>query len=323
MRVLITGSLGFLGINLVRYLAEADPGAEIVGAYSTAPDDLALRFLAPVAGRLRLVPLDVTDRPRVVDLVQQQAVTHIVHAAAITPSLDRERAEPTHIVDVNLGGIVNALEAAVAVPTVQRLILISSSGVYGAPTGDPLQPQSEEGPLQLTGLYAIAKYSGELLGRRYAELTGKQITAARLPALYGPMERPTRSRQNMSLPQRLLQPMLEGRRLRLYGPEHTSDWTHVQDACEGIRALLVAPRWRYPVYNISCGQTRTFRDLVAAFAAHGLQAEWVDDPAAADISMTPDRVRAPMDITRLRADTGFAPRFTLEAGVADLVSSSR
>jgi nucleoside-diphosphate-sugar epimerase len=49
----------------------------------------------------------------------------------------------------------------------------------------------------------------------------------------------------------------------------------------------------------------------------------VDDAASADIAMTPDRVRAPMDITRLRQDTGFAPRYDLAAGVADLVSFNR
>ena len=61
MRILLTGSLGFVGINLARYLA-GQPGVFVVAADLTAPDERAIAFLAPVRSQLEIVHLDVTDR---------------------------------------------------------------------------------------------------------------------------------------------------------------------------------------------------------------------------------------------------------------------
>ncbi len=321
MKILVTGGLGFVGINLVRYLAQALK-AQVIAADVLTPDPLTQVFLNPVAKRVRVVHLDVTDRAAFRQLVQTEAVTHIVHAAAITPDDRRERQQASFIVDVNLGGAINALDVALETASVERILLCSSGGVYGAPVGDPARPQSEDGPLQLDNLYAITKHSAELLTTRYAELSGKAMASARLAAVYGPMERPTGSREQMSHVQRLRAALETGRPVRVAGPEVLRDWTYTLDIGEAIRALLCAPRWRHTIYNVSCGAKRavTFRQVVDAFVAHGLRVEWVQAPEAADVAMRPSQGRAPSDISRLQGDTGFAPRYDLATGLADYVS---
>ena len=103
--------------------------------------------------------------------------------------------------------------------------------------------------------------------------------------------------------------------MKVAGPEIVRDWTYVADAADAVSALLQAPQWSHPVYNVSCGVGHPFRQAVEAFVAHGLRAAWVASADEADVAMRPSQARTPLDITRLREDTGFAPRYDLAAGV--------
>jgi len=319
--------LGFVGINLARYLAQTLPQAEIVVADVVEPDPLARAFLQPVADRVHIVYLDVTDRVVFRQWAHGEAVTHIVHAAAITPSDHREQTQAPLVVDVNLGGAINTLDVALESSSVERILLCSSSGVYGASqtlakAPDLHKGQTEDGPLQLDNLYAITKRSAELLANRYAQLSGKLMASVRLAAIYGPMERPTGSRERVSHVERLRAAQQEGRSVRVAGPDVPRDWTYTLDMGEAIRALLCAPRWRHTVYNVSCGQAVNFRQVVNAFVMRGLRVEWVQDPDAADIAMRPSQARAPLVISRLQNDTGFVPRYDLATGLADYVTTT-
>lgn len=321
--ILVTGGIGFVGANLVRYLAEHFPDANVVAADISAPDTSVQMFLAPVADRCAAVRMDVAEREVVRSIVETHTITHIVHAAAITPSAQRERKHPTEIVDVNLGGAINVLDAAITVQSVQRVLLISSSGVYGAPAKPVVGTQSEAGPLDLTGLYAITKRSVELLGARYNDLHDVDIASVRLAAPYGVMERPTGSRENMGHPRRLLDALLASRSVRVAGPTVHRNWTYVADTAQGISGLLGAPAWSYDVYNVSSGQSVAFRQLVNAFVEYGLHAEWIDDVDQADVAMYPDQERAPLDVSRLRTDTDFTPRFSIKTGIEAYVTAER
>ena len=320
MRILVTGGLGFVGVNLVRGLA-AQPGVRVVAADVLPWDDAIDRFLAPVRGQVAQRRLDVCDRAAVDDVVAGEAITHIVHAAAITATDEEERTRAAEIVAVNLHGSIHVLDAALAAPAVERVLLVSSSGVYGAPAGDPRQPVREDDPLDLTNLYAITKRSAELFAARYAVLGGKPMAAVRLPGIYGPMERSKESRRHLSAPGRLMAALREARPVRVAGPDVMRDWTYAADVAQGIAALLSARTWRHSVYNLSCGVAVPFRAVVEAFIGAGLRAEWVADPGEADIAMRPQQARAALDIERLRTDAAFEPAIPLAAGIVAWLDS--
>ncbi len=262
--------------------------------------------------------------------VQEYQPTHLIHAAAITPTHAVEAARPTQVVDVNLYGAINVLDAAYTCPSVRRVLLVSSSGVYGAPRPqygpDAAPTQREEGPLNLEGLYAITKYSAELLGARYGALAaaqgGPSVTSVRLGPIYGPHEVVSASRPRISQLGELLAATVAGRAVTVAGPEIARDWTHVDDVAGGIWALLHAPVWHHPAYNLSYGRGVSFRNVVEAFVAHGLDATWVDDAGVADVALRADQARLPMDLTRLQTDSGFTPRLDIVQGVARLVSAA-
>jgi UDP-glucose 4-epimerase len=324
MHILVTGALGFVGLNLVRWLA-SQPDVAVIAADLRAPSAATLAALAPVQARVRVLSLDVTDRAAFYATLAETQPTHIIHAAALTPTAEAERTNPTPIVEVNLHSVTYMLEAARQVASVQGVLVVSSSGVYGAPppNAPPTQraTQDEAGPLQLDNLYAITKRSGEQLAARYGELGGPRVAAVRLSAIYGPGEEPSPTRPQISQVGALLRALRAEKSVRVAGPQIVRDWTHTDDVAAALLALLRAERWRHGVYNVSNGTGLSFQRVVDAFVQHGLRAEWRDDPAAADIAMTEAMARLPLDITRLQQDTGFRPQVSFAEGVARLVAA--
>ena len=212
---------------------------------------------------------------------------------------------------MNLHGTSHVLAAALATPQVERVLVVSSSGVYGAQAGGAGQQQHETDALDLTNLYTITKYSSELLAARFAALSGKPMAAVRLPAIYGPMERSLESRRHTSAPGLLMAAFRAGRPVRVAGPAVARDWTYAADVAAGVWALLTAPGWRYPVYNLSCGQVVSFAEVVQAFVAFGLGAEWVDAVDRADCD-------APATGALAAGHRPAPGRHGLRAGVFDL-----
>lgn len=151
MTVLVTGAAGFVGLNIVRKLVLQ--GVPVVALVRNTPDRATLRFLGHGAEIVRFVCGDVCDRAGMLALVEREGVRRIVHGAAITSS-EAERNDPATFTDVNLGGTLNLLEAARQVKA-ERVVLISSSGIYGAPS-DPTRLIDEDDPLQIEGSTPLA-----------------------------------------------------------------------------------------------------------------------------------------------------------------------
>lgn len=123
MVTLVTGGNGWVPSHVVRRLARA---GETVVSYDVMEPDAYLReFLGKDAEKVIFETGDVTDRARMQEVAHRHDVTSVVSAAAITPRVDRERREPTRIIDVNLGGVVNALEVARTLPSFRRFVQIS------------------------------------------------------------------------------------------------------------------------------------------------------------------------------------------------------
>jgi len=312
MTTLVTGAAGFVGLNIVRRLAAY--GVPVLALARRAPDAAMLQFLQPVAAHVRFAEGDVRDRDGMCALVQREGVERIIHGAAIT-SAEAERDDPSGFIDVNLGGTINLLEAA-RQSGVARVVLISSSAVYGAPT-DRTRLIREEDRLQIGGIYAICKQAGEELCRRYGELYGLSAVAGRLGTAYGPMERPTGSRSSMSQVYTLLHAALAQRSLRIYGADRLRDVCYIDDVAEAFCRLALAPRLEHTLYNVSAGTAHSLRDIAQVIATLVPEMRWL--PATtieeADLVVRPPSERGPMSLSRLQHELGFTPRYSLQAGL--------
>jgi nucleoside-diphosphate-sugar epimerase len=184
---LVTGATGFLGPHLVWEAAARRP---VVAVDRRAPDETVRAFLArdmERAGRVTWVQADVTDYGALFHAVSRHAISHIIHAAAITPNAAMEAAGMRETIGVNVLGTANALDLAREYG-VRRTVVFSSSSVYATNDGSPL---TEDAPWRDTSAYAVSKQSIERMMAHAVHGFGMDVVAVRPAALFGPLERPT------------------------------------------------------------------------------------------------------------------------------------
>jgi nucleoside-diphosphate-sugar epimerase len=322
LNVLVTGASGFVGSNIVRYLAERNHNV-VATRRSSEPDPLLADYLKECSSRVEWVEVDVYDREKIMSLAESHSFDGIIHAAFMTPgSAENEARRAREILDSNIGGTVNVLELAIKADA-RRFVFVSSSGVYPS-TGDTTSPVDEgsHSPyLNMMGLYRLTKISCEKIVERYSQLYHLEATSMRLPVMYGPMERPTNSRINMGPVHRLLTLALTERRstINVHGMDYTGDWTYVIDAAQGLAAGLTADKLS-PVYNIASGVRYGLREFLDSVNdIQGVCVDWVSvkDKEAADYAAPVHRMRGHLSIQKAREELGFNPVFNPKRGVSE------
>ncbi|HAE88033.1 TPA: NAD-dependent epimerase, partial [Candidatus Marinimicrobia bacterium] len=204
MKILITGTAGFIGFHLTRRLL-AD-GHDIVGldnlneyydvnlkyarlkelGICLSPEQKQSEVFSVRKGRLQFVRCDLTDKETLLTLFRDNAFNLVVHLAAqagVRYSLDH----PQTYVDSNVTGFLNILEACRRYP-VSHLIYASSSSVYGLNTDFPYSEKDRTD--QPVSLYAATKKADEMLAHTYSHLFSIPVTGLRFFTVYGPWGRP-------------------------------------------------------------------------------------------------------------------------------------
>jgi dTDP-glucose 4,6-dehydratase len=308
MRVLVTGGAGFIGSHYVRqliggaYPAYADAEVVVLDKLTYAGCE---ENLASVAGdpRLRFVRGDICDAALVSGLMR--GVDVVVHFAAES-HVDRSILGATEFVTTNVVGTQILLQCALDAD-VTRFVQVSTDEVYGSIEHGSW---SEEHPLQPNSPYSASKASADLLARAYFRTHGLPVCVTRCSNNYGPYQFPEKV-----IPL-FVTNLIDGRKVPLYGDGlNVRDWLHVDDHCRGIQ--LVAEKGRPgEVYNIGGGTELTNRELTARLL-EAVGADWsMVDPV-------PDRKghdrRYSVDIAKITNELGYAPRVSLDQGIADTV----
>lgn len=263
MTTLVTGGNGWLPSHVVRRLARA--GESVISYDLMEPDAYLRDFLGADFAGVVFESGDVTDRERLREVAQRHGVNSIVSAAAITPRVDRELREPERIIEVNLGGVVNALEVARGLPNFRRFVQVSSCAVFGDVPG--VSELTEDSPANSTKLYGITKLAGERVALRYGDLFGLDVVAVRPSNVYGPMERFTPGYAGATELREMLRIHFSGQPITvnsLEGPYR--DWTFAEDVAEGIeRAWAVEGPLEQRVFILASGEQQSVGEVLAAF----------------------------------------------------------
>lgn len=319
MTTLVTGGNGWLPSHVVRRLARA--GETVVSYDLMEPDDFLREFLGPDIDRVIFAAGDVTDRDRLRDAARSHAVTSIVSAAAITPRVDRERREPERIIAVNLGGVVNALQVARALPGFRRFVQISSCAVFGDVPG--ATALDEDSPASSTNLYGITKLAGERTALRYGDLFGLDVVAVRPSNVYGPMERFTPGYAGATELREMLRIHFAGQAIKVAALDASyRDWTYAEDVAEGIeRAWAIAESPRQRVFIVSSGEQYPVGAVLEAFRRNlpGLTYEVVPADEANYVVETGGPGPLPLN-RRAREGLGWSPRTSFEDGMRDYLA---
>lgn len=318
MPTLITGASGFVGLALAEHLLAQ--GREVVGFDMAPPRASALRAFSALPGRFSSESGDVRDADALRAAMRRYRPKRLAMLAAVTADARRERAAPGAIFEVNVGGVVNALSAA-AECGVERVLHLSSGSAYGSSGEGADVLREDETPLRPEGLYGISKQASEAAALRLAALHGLDLVVGRLGTCFGPWEAETGVRDTLSAPLQVLR-LADDRVPAVLPRPGVRDWLYARDAAAALALLLDKPRLPHAIYNVAAGFRWPLSGWCEAVAARKPGFAWrlaaEGEPATVDYYAPYDR--APMDIARLKADTGFVPRFDLPAAAQDHLS---
>jgi len=312
MAILVTGSTGFVGLNVLEGLLSR--GSDVVSFSVTPLPPLALEEFEKLPGALHIVEGDVTDPRQIEAAITTHRVDRVIHGAAITAGFERDASEPQRIAAVNLGGTLNTLAAARKY-NIRRFVYIGTGGIYGSAGLLEHGYLDEEAQTpRPVSMYGITKYAAERSCLRLRELWKMDVVVGRLAKVYGPWEYETGLRDQMSLALQTLRIAARGGEAVLPLTGELRDWIYAPDVATALVMLLDAESLPHTVYNIGAGVQFTPADwcdkLRTAFPGFSYRltdnaAEWTVTPLAAT-------GRTPFAAQRIRTDLGFAPRFLLD-----------
>jgi nucleoside-diphosphate-sugar epimerase len=253
-RFLVTGALGCLGAWTVRRLLER--GAAVLAA-DVGEDTRRLRLVLgrDDLGGVSLARSDVTDLAALERLLDEHAVTHVVHLAALQVPFVREN--PPLGTAVNVLGGVNVFEAVRRRrERIRGLAYASSIAVYGA--GDA--GAEDERPLPDT-LYGVTKVANEGTARIYWQEHGLASVGLRPSTVYGP----GRDQGVTSTPTQAMLAAARGEPFRIpWGG--FSRYHHARDVADAFLAAALAGEEGARVHNLP-GERLHMREVVAAIEA--------------------------------------------------------
>jgi len=235
MRVLVTGSAGFIGSSLTLKLLER--GDEVIGIDNLNDYyDVKLK-MARLERHLNHKNyyhknLDISDKLAVENVFEKykpQRVVNLAAQAGVRYSIEN----PLSYVETNITGFAHILEGC-RHNQVEHLVYASSSSVYGANTKMPFSiHQNIDHPLSL---YAASKKSNELMAHTYSHLYGLSSTGLRFFTVYGPWGRP-----DMAL-FKFTKAILSNKKIEVFNfGKHRRDFTYIDDIVEGVIRVLDNP----------------------------------------------------------------------------------
>jgi GDP-4-dehydro-6-deoxy-D-mannose reductase len=314
MRVLVTGITGFVGGHLVEHLAGS--GDVVVGLSPSGRWPARLAHLETFA---RIERCDLTDvsEDELTSLISRKQPEVIYHLAA-QANPHASVSDPRGTWALNLGGALNLLEAVKASGTKPRVVLVGSGVSYGNPAPEHL-PVSESCPLRPNNPYSASKAAADLLGVQHFLAHGTDTVMVRPFNHAGPRQS---SSYVLSVLARQVAEVEAGKkpRVEVGNLDIVRDFTDVRDVVRGYR-LLAEKGVAGEIYNLGTGRGTKLSDALRFLAAGGGR--------PVEVHVDPARVRPvdqPLlvaDPSKLRAATGWEPRFSIEQTLADMLDDWR
>ena len=326
MKVLITGTAGFIGSTLALRLLER--GDEVIGIDNLNDYydvNLKKARLERVAAHKAFtdIRINLEDRQSIEKVFKQHEPQRVVNLAA-QAGVRYSLINPYAYIDTNILGFMNILEGC-RHNAVEHLVYASSSSVYGANTNMPFSVHNNvDHPVSL---YAASKKANELMAHTYSHLYGIPSTGLRFFTVYGPWGRP-----DMAL-FLFTQKILAGEPIDVFNyGKHRRDFTYIDDIVEGIVRVLDTvpqpdPNWSgdkpdsatsaapYRLYNIGNNQpVELMRYIEVLEGCLGKKAEKNLLP------LQPGAVpETYADVEALVKDVDYKPSTSVEDGIARFV----
>lgn len=324
MKVLVTGSAGFIGFHLSRRLLSE--GIEVIGIdnlneyYDVQLKKDRLKVLEKMKN-FTFVQMGIEDKNSIDGLFEStrpEIVINLAAQAGVRYSIEK----PYAYVESNLVGFVNILEACRNYP-VKHLLYASSSSVYGGNQKIPFS--TDDNVDHPVSLYAATKKSNELMAHTYSHLYNIPTTGLRFFTVYGPYGRPDMAYFSFT------KNIAEGKSIKIFNNgEMERDFTYIDDIVESIFRLIdkvpqANSEWKeadvsssfapYKIYNIGNNTPVSLLKFIETIElAIGKEADKVFmEMQDGDVQKTY------ADISDLEKTIDFKPKTTLDEGIKNFV----
>ena len=326
--VLVTGSAGFIGANLVKELIKTTD-YEIIGVdnlndyYDVALKEYRLKEIESLNGDFTFIKGNIADRALIDSLFDTYKFNIVVNLAA-QAGVRYSITNPDVYIESNMIGFYNILEAC-RHHSVDHLVYASSSSVYGSNKKVPYSTDDKvDNPVSL---YAATKKSNELMAHAYSKLYDIPSTGLRFFTVYGPAGRPDMAYFGFT------DKLVKGESIKIFNYGNCKrDFTYVDDIVEGVvRVMQHAPERMkgedglpvppYKVYNIGNNQPENLLDFVTILQEElvraGVLPEDYDFEAHKElVAMQPGDVPVTYaDTIPLEEDFGYKPNTPLREGL--------
>ena len=328
MNILVTGTAGFIGSNLVKKIYKELPNAQVIGVdnmndyYDVRLKEQRLEELMQYPSFI-FIKGNIADKLLINDIFTQyqpQIVVNLAAQAGVRYSITN----PDAYIEANLIGFYNILEACRR-HEVEHLVYASSSSVYGSNKKVPYSTDDKvDNPVSL---YAATKKSNELMAHAYSKLYNIPSTGLRFFTVYGPAGRPDMAYFGFT------NKLVKGDKIQIFNYGNCKrDFTYIDDIVEGVyRVMMKAPAKKvgedglpippYAVYNIGNNSPENLLDFVTILQEEllraGVLSQDYDFEAHKElVPMQPGDVPVTYaDTSALEADFGFKPCTTLREGL--------
>ncbi len=305
MTLLVTGASGFTGREMLRFLA-ATGDLEVV-ALSRSPQKPG-----PAGDTITWITADLTDTTILPQILARTNPDSIIHLAG----LNRGSFEDLFL--TNVIGTKNLLDAIVRQNPSCRVLVVSSSAVYGNAGTAPIR---EDCPLAPLSLYGISKAAEEHLVRMYWSVYGVKAAIARPFNLLGPGL--SAEMVTGKIVCQATEVALEKRdAIDLLEVKSSRDFIDVRDVVRAYRALISHPRFGEDVagqaFNIGSATACSVQEILTCLEEVTRKKYRVRLPAQEPLIPVPSQ-RA--DVTKIRRITGWEPRITLRESLRDMLSA--
>lgn len=332
--ILVTGSAGFIGSNLVKELLKTNEEISIIGFdsvndyYDVSIKEYRLAEIEKLAEskpkcKYKFIKGNLADKALIEKIFTENKIDIVVNLAA-QAGVRYSITNPDAYIESNIIGFYNILEACRNHP-VEHLVYASSSSVYGGNKKVPFSTDDKvDNPVSL---YAATKKSNELMAHAYSKLYNIPSTGLRFFTVYGPAGRPDMAYFGFT------NKLVKGETIKIFNYGNCKrDFTYVDDIVEGVKRVMMSPPEKkngedglpvspYKIYNIGNNNPENLLDFVQILSEELIRAgvlpqDYDFDAHKELVPMQPGDVPVTYaDTSALENDFGFKPSTSLREGL--------
>lgn len=312
MNILVTGGAGFIGGHIAEELAASGHDITVIDNFVPYYDlgikehnvETARQAASDAGGSYELIEASITDEETVDNLV---ADTDIIYHQAAQAGVRKSIEQPKKVNQFNVDGTITILEAA-RNHDIERVVIASSSSVYGKPE---YLPYDEDHPTTPVSPYGVSKLATEQYARVYNEVYGLPTVPLRYFTVYGPRMRPNMAMTNF------VSRCLHGEPPVIYGTgEQTRDFTYVEDIRRINKQLVTDDSADGSICNIGSTdniEIQTLAEIIRDEIDPSLDIVYDD-------ARTGDAEHTHADVSKASKLLGYEPAVDIREGVKKFIA---